>query len=187
MLSVVFDTKLEMREAARTFASEAGWRLRTLLRTRRYYDVGTMIRLYKAHILSYVEGATPALFHAAPSVLRPLDAIQEHFLEQLGVDEETALTKHGLAPLCMRRDIAMLGLLFKVSCKLAPAPLQNLFKAYGQSSLVAHGFRVPEFFHGKALQDPVEAGHPMIIKRSVFGLIRVFNRLPFICRRDALA
>ena len=167
-----------MREAVHTFASEAGWRLRTLLRTRRYYDVSTMIRLYKAHILSYVEGATPALFHAAPAVMRPLDAIQEHFLEQLGIDDETALTKYGLAPLSMRRDIAMLGLLFKISCKLAPSPLQELFKAYGQSSLVAHGFKAPVVFHGKALHDPVEAGHPIIIKRSIFGLIRVFNRLP---------
>ena len=53
-----------------------------------------------------------------------------------------------------------------------------MFKPYGQASLVAHGFTAPVVFHGKALHEPVEAGHPMLIKRSIFGLIRVFNRLP---------
>ena len=105
-----------MPEAEHTFTSEAGWRLRTLLRTRWYYDVCTVIRLYKANILSYVEGATAALLHAAPGVLRPLDAIQEHFLDQLDLDDETALTKYGLAPLSMRRDIAMLVSLLQHCC-----------------------------------------------------------------------
>ena len=33
-------------------------------------------------------------------------------------------------------------------------------------------------FIAGALMDPVEPSHPVIIKRSIFGLIRVFNRLP---------
>eukprot|EP00973_Karenia_brevis_P079259 10997662-Karenia_brevis.AAC.1 len=37
ILSVVFDTKLTMHEAVHTFSVEANWRLKTLLRARRFY------------------------------------------------------------------------------------------------------------------------------------------------------
>jgi hypothetical protein len=76
ILSVVFDTKLAMHEAVYAFAAEAGWRLRTLLRTQRFHDTASMVRLYKTNILSYIEGATPAVFHAAPAVLKTLDDMQ---------------------------------------------------------------------------------------------------------------
>ena len=180
ILSVVFDTKLAMHEAVHVFASEAGWRLRTLMRTQRFHETAAMIRLYKSHILCYIEGATPALFHAAPSVLRPIDAIQETFLGQLGLSEECALLDYGLAPLSLRRDIAMLGLLFKVSSGIAPAPIAKMFRPH-TGSLTAYGFTANAQFHSKAIHDPVESGHPVIIKRSIFGLIRVFNRLPQEC------
>jgi len=178
ILSVVFDTKLIMDEAVYAFVSEAGWRLRTLLRTRRFFEVDTLVRLYKSHILSFVEGATAAIYHAAPSILKQLDDLQESFLDQLGLPVSAALIDHNLAPLSMRRDIAMLGILFKVARGIAPAPIQELFKPYGHSSLASHGFRPRDQLHSKAIHDPVEVGHPVIIKRSVYGLIRIFNRLP---------
>ena len=177
ILSVLFDTKLSMHEAANDFASEAGWRLRTLMRTRRFYDVANMVRLYKTHILSYIEGATPAIYHAAPSVLKPLDDLQSSFLLHLNITDTQAFLDHGLAPLSMRRDIAMLGLLFKVASGIAPAPISQLFRPFG-GSLISHGFRTSDVIHSKALMDPVEPSHPVIIKRSIFGLIRVYNLLP---------
>ena len=177
ILSVLFDTKLSMSAAAYDFASEAGWRLRTLMRTRRYYDVANMVRLYKTHILSYIEGATPAIYHAAPSVLKPLDDLQNSFLLHLNITETQALLDYGLAPLAMRRDIAMLGLLFKVASGTAPAPISKLFRPW-RGSLISHGFHTSEAIHSKALMDPVEPSHPVMIKRSIFGLIRVYNRLP---------
>jgi hypothetical protein len=166
-----------MHEAVYAFATEAGWRLRTLLRTQRFHDTASMVRLYKTNILSYIEGATPAVYHTAPSVLKLLDDMQCSFLDHLNLTTTQALLDHALAPLSMRRDIAMHGLLFKVACGLAPAPICSLFKPSG-GSLISHGFSSSAQIHSRALMDPVEPSHPVIIKRSIFGLIRVFNRLP---------
>ena len=48
----------------------------------------------------------------------------------------------------------------------------------GSATLTSHNLRPVRPFHDRSVQDPVEPGHPIIIKRSVFGLIRVFNKLP---------
>ena len=83
-----------MHEAIHLFSTEAGWRLRTLLRTKRFYTIAKLIRLFKCHILSYIEGATAAIYHAAPSNLRPLDELLDHFLSEIGVSREEALINH---------------------------------------------------------------------------------------------
>ncbi len=95
----------------------------------------------------------------------------------MGVDEVTALIKFHLAPIATRRDIAMLGLLFKIASGIAPATISQLFRPFA-GSLISHGFRTSDVIHSKALMDPVEPSHPVIIKRSIFGLIRVYNLLP---------
>ena len=82
-----------------------------------------------------------------------------------------------LAPLGMRRDIAMLGILHTVAWEVAPKPIQSLF-SLRPSTLEHHGFTVSQSRHNRQIADPVVFNHPVIIKRSVFGLIRVFNRLP---------
>ena len=51
------------------------------------------------------------MYLACPSILRPLDAIQETSLQEIGLTDAEALLDFNLAPLPMRRDIAMLGLL----------------------------------------------------------------------------
>lgn len=178
MLSVPFDLKLSMHAAAVEFASVAGWRLKTLLRARRYYDTKALVGLYKSHILSFIEGATPALFHAAPNVLKLIDDIQGSFLQQLEVSQLAAFLEYNLAPLSLRRDIAMLGVLFKVSHKKAPPPVCALFKPYGRGALTAYRFVSAEVFHSFALHDPIEPTHPVMLKRSLFGLIAIYNRLP---------
>eukprot|EP00969_Alexandrium_andersonii_P115912 5125751-Alexandrium_andersonii.AAC.1 len=61
-----------------------------------------MVQLYKAHVLSYVEYRTAAVAHAATSVLAPLGNLQRRFLRELGVTEEEALLRFGLAPLALR-------------------------------------------------------------------------------------
>ena len=85
--------------------------------------------MYKAKALSYVESGTPALYHAAPSVLNRIDMVQRRFLRELGVSEVAALNDYRLAPLESRRDMAMLGALHKVTLGLAPAQLMALFPA----------------------------------------------------------
>ena len=82
MLSVPFDPKLQMFDAAIEFAGVAGWRLKTLLRAQRYYEKVALVGLYKSHILSFIEGATPALYHAAPNVLKIIDEIQHNFFSK---------------------------------------------------------------------------------------------------------
>ena len=40
--------------------------------------------------------------------------------------------KYNMAPLPMRRDMAMLGLLFRIARKPAPPPFQKLFRKVGK-------------------------------------------------------
>ena len=55
----------------------AGWKMRTLLRTKRYYSDADLVMLYKAHLLSYIEYRTAAIYHATRDILYKLDRIQE--------------------------------------------------------------------------------------------------------------
>ena len=176
LLGVTFDPKLAMVDAVQSLSFDAGWRLRTLLRVHRYYDVAAMVRLFKCHILSFLEGTTAAIYHAAPSVLKPLDDLFTHFLSHLGISKEQALLKHNLAPLCMRRDLAMLGLLHKVSLGVAPEPVSKLF-VRSPKDLYSHGFRCSRPRHKHVLHDPIAFDHPAFMKRSIFGLVKVYNSL----------
>ena len=136
-----------------------------------------MVRLYKCHVLSYLEGATPAVYHARENVLKQFDDLQSWFLDEAGLSAETALREYNLAPLGMRRDIAVLGLLYKVASGLAPPALAALFRP-AAGNLEQFGFATTQTFHEKALFDPIEPGHPAILRRSIYGMIGRFNRLP---------
>ena len=111
MFGVPFDPQLLMAGAVSDIESAAGWKLRTLMRTRRFYAVSDLIGLYKAHVLSYLEYRTPAIYHATRAVIYRLDNVQTRFLKGVGVGEATALIDFHLAPLSTRRDIAMLGVI----------------------------------------------------------------------------
>ena len=76
-----------------------------------YYWDRDLIGLYKAHILSYLEYRAPAVYHARRAVLVKPDNVQRRFLADVGVNETRALLEFSLAPIAMRRDIAMLGVL----------------------------------------------------------------------------
>lgn len=165
-----------MHEAVYQFSLETKWRLQTLFRTSRFYSTVSLVRMFKCHILSFVEGATPAIYHAAPSILKQLDDTVQNFIDHIGVSEEVALLEFNLAPLTMRRDLAMLSLLHKVSLGTAPTPIADLFK-HRTGTLDSFGFSGSFRSHVRQLHDPVAFNHPPIIKRSVLGLIKVYNRL----------
>ena len=95
---------------------EVSWKLRTLQRSRKYHNVTQLVNLYKAKVLSYLEYRTSAVYHAADTVLAPLDNLQTRFLQKNGVTELDALFYFRLAPLSTRRDIAMLGILHRAFC-----------------------------------------------------------------------
>ena len=72
------------------------------------------MKLYKAHVLSYIENGVPGYLHANASILANIDRVQSRFLRRVGLSEEEAFVKFRLAPLSMRRDIAILGFLHRV-------------------------------------------------------------------------
>ena len=98
-------------------------------------------------------------------------------LDELQISEVDALTKHALAPLKCRRDIAMLGFLHRVAKKWAP----NIFNDLVQHCAVPsfpRGLRAPERRHNLQLRDPCEGILSRQFNRSVFGLIYTYNLLP---------
>ena len=162
LLGVAFDEELDMSEAVAEMVTAAGWKLRTLLRTRRFYTDSDLINLYKAHLLSFLEYRTPAVYHATRAVLQRLDAVQNKFLKDIGVDEVTALAEFHLAPLNVRRDIAMLGLIHRTMLGKGPPQFADFFKRQDNG----------------LLHDPRKECRAPLIKRSAFGLVAVYNMLP---------
>ena len=111
ILGCYFDPKLLIHEAVRNIAVEAGWRLRSLFRSQRYFSTRNLVQLYKSLVLSYIESYTAAIYHAVESVLDRIYRIQKHLLERCKLSRKEALIQFKIAPLSTRRDIAMLGTL----------------------------------------------------------------------------
>ena len=141
------------------------------------YDTQGLVQLYKGYVFSYVETGTPALYHAGPCTLAPIDALQTAFLNHVGLDAATALRDFHLAPLKTQRDIAMLGLLHKIQLGMAPECLRDLFSRQTKP-IYAFGRRVGPPRHAYQLLDPVSKQSPVFFKRSIFGLAHVYNNLP---------
>ncbi len=121
ILGILFDCKLVMRDAVEAVVAEASWKLRTLLRTKRFYTTRDLTTLYKAQLLPYIEYRTPAAYHASDSVLADLDKLQTKFLREAGLSELDSLMIFRLAPLLARRDMAMLGLIHRTALGKGPA------------------------------------------------------------------
>ena len=105
LLGLVFDSKLRMREGARKIAVEAGWRLQSILRPRRYFATPELLKLYKSLVLSFIESNTAGYYHASDLTLAVIDRVQARFLRAVGLSEIDALINYRLAPLKTQRDI----------------------------------------------------------------------------------
>ena len=120
-----------------------------------------------------MEYRTPVLYHASATVLAPLDRLQEWVLRDLGLSEEEALEHFSLAPLSVRRDIAMLGVVFRAVLQKGPPQLRSFFRRAEQRretrSSEWHGFQLQTYRDGEHLE---------VQRRSVLGLVEVFNLLP---------
>ena len=180
ILGVLFDSQLLMHSASRVVATEAGWRLQKLLKARRYFSTPELVHLYKAQVLSYLESSTPGLYHAAPSVLDKIDRVQRRLLRALDLDETTALRTYKLAPLPSRRDMSMLGALHKVALGIAPPQLAALSPAVGvvEEPLQRQRLRHWRPLHNKQLSTHASFLSSEITRRSLFGLVHCYNRLP---------
>ena len=127
-------------------------------------------------MLPSIESGSPAYYHAAPNILKMVDSVQDDFLSSLGVSKVDAIVRFNLAPLNTRRDISLLGVLHKIMLGTAPGPLANLF-ARPCPNLFAYGFRNGVALHNKQINDYVGHNSPVMLKRSVFCLVYIYNRL----------
>ena len=176
ILGCTYDCKLTMAAACRATAQEGRWRLKTVLRSRRYFTTTQLVTLYKSHVLSYLESSTGAFYHAAPTHLGLIDHVQEVLLRELGLTAEEALFNHRLAPLSTRRDCAMLGVIHRAVLGFGPPQFLDWFPL--APAVVRPATRLNARRHNKQVVDFCDWNHPTLLARSVLGLVREYNLLP---------
>ena len=177
LLGVQFDSKLRMNEGVRALCVQAAWRVKALRRVKRFYNTRKMIQLYKSRVLSYIEAGCVAFFHAAPSILEPLDRIQSRFLRFLGISDEIGFLEYNLAPLSVRRQISALGLIHRCALNKAPGALLEFFSRE-DTRPGTHRTRLEASKHNMQISDLAAGGKSQVFKRSLFGFTLVYNRLP---------
>ena len=138
------------------------------------YNTHALMNQYKCHILPLLESITPAVYHASTTTLAPLQGIQDSFLKAMAMTDNVAFTVHALAPLQVRRDIAMLGFLFKCCHRQVGESAHSIFKP----ALTGYDCPRRRPQHSKPLFEYCDGRHLEVLQNSLFGLIRVFNTLP---------
>ena len=78
------------------------------------YSTNDLVVQFKTHILCLLEYSNAAIYHASSSHLESLDSLQTCFLRDIGLPVEDAFLNFHMAPLKLRRDIGVLGLLHKI-------------------------------------------------------------------------
>jgi hypothetical protein len=176
ILGVNFDCKLVMEDAAHDVSVECGWKLETMLRGRKFYCGAELISLYKSHVLSFIEYRTSAIYHASTTVLSQIDNVQARMLRIADVEDLEALFAFNLAPLRTRRDLAMLGVVHRAVIGKGPRQLSAFFSRRG--STWASRTRMQGSRHGMQLEEYRNGDQTEYIRRSVLGLVTIYNLLP---------
>ena len=127
--------------------------------------------------LSYIEAGCVAFFHAAPSILEPLDRIQSRFLRFLGISDEIGFLEYNLAPLSVRRQISALGFIHRCALNKAPGAFLEFFSRE-DTRIGTHRTRLEASKHNMQISDLAAGGKSQVFKRSLFGFTLVYNRLP---------
>ena len=171
LLGPVFDCKLSMTTAVNKLVRKARPKCRKLLATRRFYSVPEIIVQFKTHVLNILESCVGAIYHATDTTLQPLDNVRDSFVRHLGLDSRSAYLEFNLAPTKLRRDIAMLGFLHKVSLGDAHKDILCLFPPSPPSQ--EHGFntRTSAHRHNKQLLDRISGDELGIQGDSIFGFL----------------
>ena len=175
LLGTMIDPKLVMEDEAKRIRKKARPKVKALLGTTGYYDVKAMMKQFKSHVLCLLEASSCSIFHASQVHLESVDKVQTQFVHALGLTEEEAFLTHNLAPLKLRRDIAMMGLLHKIQLGLAHPDFENLLprehdsidRAPTRHAARRHGRQFKEFW-----------GNSSYFNHSIFGAVRVYNVLP---------
>ena len=171
LLGLMIDCALDMQEAVSATLSRARPKLQALMRSRQFFDISAIIMQYKTHILSIVESNTGGIYHATTTTLKPLDRIQTTFVHGLNLEVSEAFLRYNLAPLCLRRDIAMMGFLHKCSCKCTHPDIMRLFPVRGEREL----WNILDYVR--------QIDHASLATRSIFQLTYVYNNLPLEIRQ----
>jgi len=181
LLGVDFDCKLVMSDAVFDLTTKCKWKLKAILRTKKFNTSEGLINLYKAQILSYIEYRTAAVYHACSTSLAALESVQTKLLEAAGVTEVEALLNFRLAPLSARRDMALLGLIHRTVLGKGPVQFKRFFQIDEQAVHVdkrQHSLQLKKVelhWSDFALPGSRPAAY---IQNSMFGLIQVYNTLP---------
>ena len=169
------DAKLSMIEEIHRIRMKVRPQLKAVMRTKHLYGAGNLIAQFKAHATPILEGSNGAICHAFNSHLNKLDMLQSNFVCELYISAEAAFLQHNMAPLKLRRNIGMLGLLFEILCGFAHPGFSVCFPP-----AVAHRTctRAKRMMHNLQIQDFCDGTHNDWMTRSLFGFVRMFNRLP---------
>ena len=132
-----------------------------------------MMLQFKTHILGILESNIGGIYHATQTVLAPLDRVVTTFVHALNMEVDIAFLQFNLAPLALRRDIAMLGFLHKCNLPNAHPHIRRLFPAMG-ATRDTHSrsmWNILNFETGPTF-------HAEVLSRSIFHLTHVYNALP---------
>ena len=151
--------------------------MKALLRASRYFNIGQLVMLFKSQVLSYLESGVVAFSHAPATRMAPVDRIQRRFLRAVGLSEEEAIVRHNFAPMRVRRQIAALGVLHKRTLGLVPPPIAELLP-FDASPGNPYCTRRVARLHSKQLMDRASGHATDVFRRSLFGHVAVYNRLP---------
>ena len=102
-------------------------KVKAILRTRAHYTIAQIIGQFKTHSWGLLEYFTPCIYHAHATQLQRIDSIQTSFLRNLEITCEEAFIEHNFAPLQLRRDVAILGLLHKCARRETHPSLRKIF------------------------------------------------------------
>ena len=176
LLGTNFDGKMTMTANIEKMAGKARSKVAAMIRSAKFYSVPDMVLQYKTHVLGLVELNIGGFYHATETALSALDQVQHSFLKRFGLTPTAAFLDFNLAPLSLRRDVGMLGLLFRCVHGLTHDALKKMFPLAPPAS--AYETRQRGNRHSFQLEEPRAGTRHKLIERSIFGLVRVWNRLP---------
>lgn len=177
MLGTWIDTTLRMEKHVATALSKVRPKTYTILRSRRFYNVPDLMNQYKTHVLCLLEGTIGGFYHALDTILEPLNQLQTGFIKEVSLSIEGAFLNQNLAPLATRRDIAMLGLIYKCVHGITHQDLQSLFLRCAPAKH-SHATRLQKHRHPLQLEEYRPGTQHVLLRRSIFELIRIWNTLP---------
>ena len=182
LLGVRFDCKLLMTDTVCGLAKDCRWKLKAILRTRRFNTGIQLVTVYKAQLLSFIEYRTAAIYHACSSSLELLDHVQDKLVEAAGMTAVEVLNVCNLAPLSARRDMALLGLIHRTVLGRGPRHFAEFFRADLQAREERrdrHRLQFLEYANGHWSDFEFPGSRPAAyIANSMLGLVSVYNRLP---------